>query len=113
LIALVGGSPLEAAGAATPAAAVPGSFAAGYGTPVLAAQVGGILPFVNTDLQPHNICIKTPDGSSTLGCGSVIPMGGVSTDTPTDFLTAGVTYPFYCFLHPQTMKGTLVALPGV
>jgi plastocyanin len=111
-LALVGSHPASAAGAGTPAVAVPGSFTTTYATPIVAVQVGGVLPFVNLDLPPHNVCIKSPDGAVTLGCGALVGIGGVTTDTPTGFLVAGDTYPFYCFAHPN-MKGVLVALPGV
>lgn len=114
--------PARAAGAATVGVAGPGASIAGFATPVIAVQVGGILPFVNADVTgaPHNICIKTSDGLRLLGCGKLIQyvnvqkpeQGTVSQDTPTDALVAGQTYPFYCEAHVSTMKGTIVALPG-
>lgn len=115
LLAMAGASPASAAGVGTAAAAVPGSenvLQPFFATPVVAVQVGGILPFVNLDLYPHNVCIKSADGTTTMGCGAYAAPYSVTTDTPTAGLSAGTTYPFYCFLHPR-MQGMLIALPGV
>lgn len=107
-------------------AAGPGSFAAGFLTPVTAAPVGGPLMFVNGDIQPHNV-IATEDflpkavakksawckgyaktkcpifWSATVGTGGQTPVLGLEN------LESGTQYPFFCSIHPG-MKGTLVAI---
>lgn len=105
-------SPAKAAGVGTPGLAVPGSFAAGFATPQLVSQVGGMLLFVNLDIQPHDITHLPPDGrprlfhSATIGAGQVAFVEGLEN------IQDGQTYQFFCTVHP-TMKGTLTAIAGV
>jgi plastocyanin len=107
LLSPVAARPASASGAGMAAVAVPGSFILKvWATPAVAVQVGGVLPMVSVDVEPHNVCIE-----SYLHCGSATN-AGVTLDTPTDFLVAGNTYNFFCGIHPQ-MTGQLIALPGV
>lgn len=114
------GAPARAQGPA--AAAVPGSFAAGFATPVVAAQRGGELSFVNADLADHNFvaleafgsdakpwCDPNRKGRCPLFWSNLI---GTAESTPVlglDQTKSGVTYSFYCTIHPN-MKGTLAVL---
>jgi plastocyanin len=114
------GAPVRASGVGTPIIAGPGAFVVGFATPVAAVQVGGILPFISADAQPHNVCIQGTSlcsgtisvaGVATVPGEAVVP-GVVEKALPTDSLVAGNSYGFFCAIHP-TMRGTLQVLPGV
>jgi plastocyanin len=107
-------------------AAGPGSFAAGFLTPVTLAPVGGPLTFANGDIQPHNV-IAAADflpkavAKKTAWCkgyaktkcpvfwSATIGTGGTTTVLGLENIEVGKTYAFYCSIHPG-MKGTLVGI---
>ena len=118
-------APLERA-EGSPAVAIPGSFAAGFATPVVLAQKGAVVTFHNADLAPHNViasdafvprkaarktkwCSGYQAGrcplfwSATIGMGDNTPVLGLQRIKP------GKQYAFFCSLHPN-MRGVLVAL---
>lgn len=113
-IALLGG-PAKAAGVGSPIVAVPGSFQVGYATSEAFVQEGGILPFISSDIAPHNVCIRSgpSEMDPSLGCSSVVAIAGGATDAPTGSLVAGNDYAFYCSIHPGVMKGTLHVVSGL
>jgi plastocyanin len=86
------------------AAAVPGSFAAGYATSDLFFDSGTEVTFANTDAFEHTLVHAPAPGqpqrfrSSLAGSGQTVAVAG------TKDLSAG-TYDFYCELHPSTMRG--------
>ena len=116
-------------GAAAPAhavvaAAVPGSFAAGFATPVVVAPHGEGITFANADAAPHNfladgVYLSKKDAKKTEWCSAFTPKtcplfwsptiaAGETTEVEgLDRLEAGKQYPFFCSVHPG-MKGTLV-----
>jgi plastocyanin len=104
----LGAGPAEAQAVGTPVLALPGAFQLGYATPVIVTQVGGMLVFVNADIVPHNVCIVY--GPLDHRCSSTVGLGGTATDTPTGDLASGRIYEFFCSIHPDTMRGTLVAV---
>ncbi|MEA2517753.1 MAG: hypothetical protein QOG16_1591 [Actinomycetota bacterium] len=107
-------------------AAGPGSFAAGFLTPVSVGTGAAPLTFVNGDIQPHNV-IASADfldkatakktawckgyaktkcpvfWSATIGTGGNTPVLGLEN------LESGKQYAFFCSIHPG-MKGTLVGI---
>lgn len=108
------------------AAAGPGSFAAGFATPVVIAPTATGVTFVNGDIQPHNVianedyytkkqakknewCSNYPKTkcpvfwSETIAVGEFTPVLGIEN------LTSGQQYAFFCSIHPD-MQGTLVAI---
>ncbi|HEX2058872.1 MAG TPA: plastocyanin/azurin family copper-binding protein [Actinomycetota bacterium] len=106
------------------AAAVPGSFAAGFATPVVVAAQGEGITFANTDIAPHNfiadgVYLSKKDAKKTKWCSAytvkTCPLfwsptiaGGETTEVEgLERLEAGGQYPFFCSVHPG-MKGTLV-----
>ncbi|HVE91706.1 MAG TPA: hypothetical protein VNE62_05340 [Actinomycetota bacterium] len=108
--AVAGATPAAAVG--PPIAAGPGSLAAGYTTPAAAGQSGGEMTFVNGDFAPHDVVSvdRGPNGlplfyTQIVGLGERTPVIGL------DNLEGGRTYAFFCSLHPDTMRGTLVVLP--
>ena len=104
-------TPLAPAGAAgSPIAAAPGSFAAGYATPVAAVQVGAEVLFVNRDFAPHDVVSvdKGPDGAPLFATAIVAP-GGTTTLRGLEDLESGKTYEFFCTLHAGSMRGVMIA----
>ena len=112
------------AAVAAVAAAVPGSFAAGFATPVVVVERGEKLTFYSADLPQHDFvalnsylsrkaarrakwCSGFPAGkcpvfwSPRIGAGESTQVLGLNRVRP------GKQYTFYCSLHPG-MKGTLV-----
>ena len=101
-------------------AAVPGSFAATYGTPAAVARPGGSLTFANLDIQAHDV---VSEATRAPGSAPWCPAGGPRcplffTDLIGLAQTAAVrglhdidpgTYAFYCNPH-NWMTGTLVVL---
>lgn len=101
----------------------PGSYSAGYTTPVIVHAQGQTLSLVNADVQPHNViavgayrpdfsapwCFGYPSGncplfwSDLIGLGETTEVQGVNDSVP------GTVYDFYCDYHP-TMVGLLVAV---
>jgi plastocyanin len=105
---VIGTGPAEAQAVGTPVLALPGAFQLGYATPVIVTQVGGTITFVSADIPPHNVCIVY--GPLDHRCSSTVGLGGTATDTPTGDLASGSIYEFFCSIHPDTMRGTLVAV---
>lgn len=106
------------------AAAVPGSFAAGFATPVVVAAQGEDITFVNADPAPHNfvadgVYLAKKDAKKSRWCTAfsaktcplfwspTIAAGETADVEGLDRLEAGKQYPFFCTVHPG-MKGTLV-----
>ena len=106
------------------AAAVPGSFAAGFATPVVVAAPGEAITFVNADPAPHNfvadgVYLSKKDAKKSEWCTAftvktcplfwspTIAAGETTEVEGVDRLEAGQRYPFFCSVHPG-MKGTLV-----
>ncbi len=106
------------------AAAVPGSFAAGFATPVVVAAQGEGITFVNADAAPHNfvadgVYLSKKDAKKSPWCSAFTPKtcplfwsptvsAGETTEVEgLERLEAGKQYPFFCSVHPG-MKGTLV-----
>lgn len=102
----------------------PGSFAAGYTTPVVVAPVGGPLTYVNGDAQPHNVIAfedflskkvakKTPwckgyaKGECPIFWSKTVTLGGQTPVEGLENTESGAQYVFFCSIHPG-MKGTLV-----
>lgn len=109
------------------ATAVPGSFAAGWATPVILTPVGGPVTVVNADIAPHKLVAdgiflpkkrakKTPwckDGYPKKRC-PLFWSEAVGTGQSTEVLgleriKSGEEYPFKCEIHPN-MTGVLVGL---
>lgn len=108
LIVLTIGWSIPAPAAANIAVAAPGSFFAGYATPVLVLSKAAPATLANLDVEPHDIrsTTKGPDGnpyfsSLIIGTGETTPIEGLGT-------TPAGTYEFFCFLHSTTMRGTAV-----
>lgn len=106
------------------AAAVPGSFAAGFATPVVVSAPGEAITFVNADPAPHNfvadgVYLSKKDAKKSEWCTSfttktcplfwspTIASGETTEVEGVDRLESGKRYPFFCSVHPG-MKGTLV-----
>ncbi|HYP22278.1 MAG TPA: plastocyanin/azurin family copper-binding protein [Actinomycetota bacterium] len=106
------------------AAAVPGSFAAGFATPVVVAAQGEGITFVNADPAPHNFvadgvylskkeakkarwCTSFSAKSCPLFWSPTVAAGETTEVEGLERLETGQQYPFFCSLHPG-MKGTLV-----
>lgn len=109
---------------AATAAAVPGSYMAGFATPVVVAAQGEAIDFLNTDVAPHNfvadgIFLPKKAAKKTEWCSGYTPKtcplfwsptitsGETTTVEGIERLTSGSQYAFLCSLHPS-MKGTLV-----
>lgn len=106
------------------AIAVPGSFQAGYATPVTFAPVGGPLTFMTTDIQPHNViafedflpkkqakktewCNRYPKKKCPIFWSATVSTGGVTEVLGLENTESGGQYTFFCSIHPN-MKGTLI-----
>lgn len=106
------------------AAAVPGSFLAGFATPVVVAAQGEGITFANADPAPHNfvadgVYLSKKDAKKARWCTSftakacplfwspTIAAGETTEVEGLERLEAGAQYPFFCSVHPG-MKGTLV-----
>lgn len=106
------------------AAAVPGSFAGGFATPVVVTAPGEAITFVNADPAPHNfvadgVYLPKKEAKKAKWCSAftaktcplfwspTIAAGETTEVEGVDGLEAGKQYPFFCSLHPG-MKGTLV-----
>jgi hypothetical protein len=103
--------------------AVPGSWLAGFATPVAVGLQGLPLTLANEDIMKHNVvavelgppdspwCFHFPDDqcplfwSRTVNFGEVAAVEGLAALAP---LTA---YHYYCEEHPA-MEGVLVVVPG-
>ena len=116
-------------GAAAPAhaavaAAVPGSFVAGFATPVVVTAPGEAITFANSDAAPHNfvadgVYLTKKEAKKSAWCSAFTPKtcplfwsptisAGETTEVEgVDLLESGMQYPFFCSVHPG-MKGTLV-----
>lgn len=108
VVTLTLGLSLPADAVANAAVAVPGSFLAGYATPVLVLSRSAPATFANLDLILHDIrsVANAPNNqpyfsSDAIGPGETASIDGLA-GTP-----AGV-YEFYCSLHETTMRGTAV-----
>jgi plastocyanin len=80
----------------------------GYATPVMVVKKGATLNYANLDPVTHNVVSaeKAPDGtplfqSGFANLGQTVPVVGM------DRVQSGVTYHFYCSLHPG-MQGQLI-----
>lgn len=108
------------------AAAAPGSYVAGWATPVVVAQSGGDVTVVNDDVAPHNFIAsenylppktarKTPwcsafkKKSCPLFWSETITIGETTTVQGLETIASG-QYPFFCSIHPG-MTGIL-AIPN-
>ncbi len=106
------------------AAAVPGSFVAGFATPVVVAAQGEAITFANADAAPHNfmadgVYLAKKDAKKSKWCSAytlktcplfwspTIAAGETTEVEGLERLEAGKQYPFFCSVHPG-MKGTLV-----
>ena len=107
-----GGEPGDPGGPALPVeptiVSTPGDFAKGYSTPVMVAEKGGALSYMNFDAARHDVVSHAygPDGlrlfeSDLIGLGETTEVRGL------DRVEAGESYTFFCSLHPN-MVGTLV-----
>jgi polyvinyl alcohol dehydrogenase (cytochrome) len=103
-----GPSPAPGTGAGSAIVAGPGAVYSTYATPVMTAEKGGSLSFVNLDLPQHDVVSdeKGPDGAPVFksrlgGVGEVVPVEGL------DRTESGKSYGFFCSLHPG-MRGTLI-----
>ena len=108
------------------AAAVPGSYLAGWATPVIVTRVGGPVTVANTDVTPHRLVAdgsflpkktakKAPwcsnylakkcplFWSETVGLGQSAPLQGL------EYIKSGEQYPFVCEIHAN-MSGVLVGV---
>lgn len=120
--ALVLAAPVPAHAAV--AVAVPGSFAAGFATPVVVTAPGEAITFANTDAAPHNfvangVFLSKKDAKKAKWCSAftaktcplfwspTIAAGETTEVEGVDGLESGKQYPFFCSVHPG-MKGTLV-----
>jgi plastocyanin len=106
------------------AAAVPGSFAAGFATPAVVTAPGEAITFANADAAPHNfvadgVYLSKKDAKKARWCSSftlktcpffwspTIAAGETTEVEGVERLESGAQYPFFCSVHPG-MKGTLV-----
>ncbi|MDQ3953221.1 MAG: hypothetical protein M3279_09720 [Actinomycetota bacterium] len=108
------------------AAAVPGSYGAGWATPVIVTRVGGPVTVANTDIAPHHLVAaetflpkkkakKAPwcEGypakrcpvfwSETVTTGQRVSVQGL------EYIKSGEQYPFVCTIHAN-MTGVLVGI---
>ena len=107
------------------AAAGPGSYAAGFLTPVVVVPPDDGLTFANADIAPHNLiatdafvpkkkakkvkwCSAYDKGQCPLFWSETITAGQSTEVLGLEAVESGKQYAFYCSLHPG-MKGTLVA----
>ncbi len=120
LVVTAFGSPASAA----VAVAAPGSFAAGFATPVVIAPAATGVTFVNGDIQPHNVianedflskkdakkfpwCKYYPKGECPIFWSDTVGQGGTAEVLGLENLTSGSQYSFFCSTHPA-MTGTLI-----
>jgi plastocyanin len=106
------------------AAAVPGSYAAGWATPVIVTPAGGPVTVANTDIATHQLIAdgsflpkksakKAPwcKGFSAKSCplfwSEVVGTGQSTQVLGLQYIEAGGQYPFRCAIHPN-MTGILV-----
>ncbi len=106
------------------AAAAPGSFLAGFATPVVIAAQGEAIAFLNSDVAPHNfvadgVYLSKKDAKKARWCTAyttktcplfwspTITAGETADVEGIERLESGKQYPFLCTVHPS-MKGTLV-----
>lgn len=95
----------------TVAYAGPGSFAVGYYTPTIVAEVGGTLVLVASDIEGHNIrSVQTKPGSTQPLFQSTTVATGTAEVQGLENLVAGQEYEFLCTPHPTVMRGTLIAV---
>jgi plastocyanin len=101
----------------------PGSYSAGYTTPVVTYQRGSTLTYVNADVQPHNViavdatrpdgsapwCFGYPSGTCPLFWSDLIGIGETTEVLGLELTESAGIYAFYCDLHPN-MEGVLVAI---
>lgn len=128
---IVGASIALVVGLASPAkavvaAAAPGSFAAGWATPVIVTPVGGPVTVANADAAPHQLvandsflprklakkapwCKTYPAKSCPLFWSESVTTGQSAQLLGTQYLKSGEQYPFRCAIHAN-MTGTLVGL---
>jgi hypothetical protein len=108
------------------AAAIPGSYVAGWATPVIVTRVGGPVTVANTDIAPHHLVAagsflpkkrakKAPwckdyrakrcplFWSETVSTGQSVPVQGL------EYIKSGEQYPFVCAIH-SGMTGVLVGV---
>lgn len=100
----------------------PGSYAAGYTTPVV-AYAGQSITYVNLDIALHNViaagatrptgsaswCNLYPNSPCPLFWSDLIPVGETTEVLGLEDTVPLRVYDFYCDLHPG-MRGKLVAL---
>ena len=113
-------APLQPAQAVV-AAAPPGAAGAGYATQNVVTAAGGVIEFVNTDIDIHNFTafetyLPKKVAKTTSWCGSYskkkCPVFWSPTIGPGQTQVQGLdniepgTYTFFCSVHPA-MKGTL------
>ncbi len=105
-------SPTPAQAAANLGVAVPGSFTAGYATPVIVVTKDAPFNFVSADIQGHDIVSVAPGSvrGHYLFASDVIPLAGVSEVQGMQNTVSGETYEFFCSIHPGTMRGELTVL---
>ena len=121
--AVVALAPLQPAHAVV-AAAPPGAAGTGYATQTVVTPAGGLIEFVNTDIDVHNFTafeayLPKKDAKTTPWCGTYpkkkCPVFWSETIGPGQTQVQGLDaiepgrYTFFCTVHPQ-MKGTLEIL---
>ena len=120
IVALVPFQPAHAVVAAAP----PGAAGVGYVTQNVVTAAGGVIEFVNLDIDVHNFTafetyLPKKEAKSTPWCGSYTkkkcPVFWSETIGPGQTQVQGLdqiepgTYTFFCSVHPA-MKGTLQVL---
>lgn len=121
-LVIAAASPAEA----VVAAAVPGSFVAGWATPVIVTPVGGPVVVGNTDIAPHQLvadgsflpkksakkapwCKSYPAKSCPLFWSDAVSTGQSAQVQGLEFIQSGVQYNFRCGIHAN-MTGVLVGI---
>ena len=107
------------------AVAGPGAYAGGFATPVVVTSVGGPVSFYSSDVAPHNFvafdaflkkkqakksewCTSFTAGKCPLFWSPTIVFGEQTEVLGLERVKAGKQYTFFCSIHPNAMRGTLI-----